>query len=748
MIRLSAFILVVLVLLLALMVPEVSPLINVGQYRGTIQNLIENITEHTVQLEKVVYNPFNGLLTLELNDLEIEASDPDDPPLLTSPKVYIGIRPLSLLSPRIEMEAITFVNPQINIVAHREQKLLARAQSKALASDHNMTRNLGQGLAGLTLGKLSIQNGMLTFIDRLQPTVNTLITDHIHLNIHALSPEMASPLTATARIHNIPFTLNGHIGPLPASLDPFEMPLLLSMEAKSIGLADLNDLFPESNFQARLSRGYLTTMVNGTLRSGLQTSSWMQLDGLELVNTNNPILKGKASFWNLGVGRTKKDGPKAMDIAFRQKSMLHMNHEDQSTLEFKEFFIYLNGTPVLETKGLIHEGFWGTWDLQFNILDSFHFSQLPLPQDFPLKGGTPKGTASVSGSWPDGLELHSQLDFSPTSFQLPPLVKKEGIPLIIATKAHISEQRLTIHNCRITTPDDANASIEISGSLYPSLAMQGSGRWQLVHLADYFPILTPWNSSGELELDLAISASSQGLQPDRAAGVARIKTGRIHDFSFDRLEAPFRWIAPEIRWPQIIIDTGDGRINGFLTVIADGEKPPFYTAMINPSALSLDKLPMANTDSDLTLEGLLYGSFTIQGTLSPQSTPEPRTMTGHGTLRLKPGRLTGIDPMTFVKPITDELTITNSEKKLYWDQAQAEVHMNPKELQLDALKIQGSDFLMRGSGVWRFKDRHWFDLQVNNLLPPWGAGNDFAIHVEGDDITKGIRVTPKIQFTP
>ncbi|MEO5327470.1 MAG: DUF748 domain-containing protein [Magnetococcus sp. THC-1_WYH] len=746
MIRLSAFILVVLVLSLATMVSGIPSFIHVGQYRGTIQRVIEDITGHTVHLEKVVYNPFNGLLALELNHLEIEASDPDDPPLLTSPKVFIGIRPLSLLSPRIEIEAITLVNPQINIVAHREQKLLARAQSKALASDHNMTRNLGQGLAGLTLGKLSIQNGMLTFIDRLQPTVNTLITDHIHLNIHALSPAIASPLTATARIHNIPLTLNGHVGPLPASLDPFEMPLLLSMEAKSIGLADLNDLLPESNFQARLSRGYLTTMVNGTLRSGLQTSSWLQLDGLELVNTDNPILKGKASFWNLS---TRKDSPKAVDIAFRQKSMLHMNRDYQSTLEFKEFFVYLNGTPILETKGLIHEGFWGTWDVQFNILDSFNFSKLPLPPDFPLHGSTPKGAVSVRGSWPDGLELHSQLDFSPTSFQFPPLVKKEGIPLIIATKAHISNQRLTIQDCRITTPDDANASVEISGLLYPSLAIQGVGRWQLAHLANYFPILTPWNSSGELEWDMALSTSSpQGFQPDRATGVARIKTGRIHEFSFEKLETPFRWIAPEIRLPQLVIDTGDGRIDGFLTIIADPDKPPFYTATFNPSALSLEKLPITNTDSDSKLEGLLYGSLTLQGTLGPQSTPEPGTLTGHGTLRLQPGRLTGVDPMTFVKPVTDELTLTNSDKRLYWDQAQANIRIHSQGFQLDALKIQGDDFLMHGSGGWRFKDRHWFDLQVSNLLPPWGAGHDFAIHVEGDDITKGIRVTPKIQFTP
>ncbi|HIJ84240.1 MAG TPA: DUF748 domain-containing protein, partial [Magnetococcales bacterium] len=652
-----------------------------------------------------------------------------------------------LLLRQPELATITFVNPQINVVAHRSQKWIDQAQDKALASDRNMTQELGSGLTGLTLGKISIQNGIFTFIDRARLTEGTLIVDHIHLGLHALSPNRASPLTATARIHNIPFVVNGQVGPLPDSLDPLEMPLLLSLDAKSSGLADFNDMFPDSHVQARLSRGYLTTMLHGTLNSGLETSSWIQLDGLELVNTDKLVANEKKFFWNFGVARAIKEGPRFMDVAFRQKSKLILNRDHKSTLAFEECFVYLNGTPIIEMQGNVIGGLSGILDFEFNFLDSVSFQRLPGSQFFPLGGGTPTGKIFVKGSWPEGVEIRSQLDLSPTTIHLPPFVKNEAVPLSMTATAQFSNERFHIQNSRFSNPGDATSAMEFSGLILPTLALQGIGRWPLAQLADYFPIIAPWSPFGEMDLEMVMTTAKNDMQPDRASGILRVKGGRINNFSFEKLEVPFRWIDPELRLSHVLVDMGDGRLDGFFTVVSNEGSPWFYSAMINPTGIAMDKLPTAWIESEARLEGLVFGSLNFQGTLNNFFIPEPDTMTGHGYLFIQPGRLGGIDPITLFKPPTEKTTISSSEQWLYWDRAQAGLRWNRQGVQLEKFQIQGVDFLMKGQGQWNFKDKHWFDLQVFNDSSQEG-GDGFLVHVEGDDITKGLRMMPLLKAPP
>ncbi|HIJ84310.1 MAG TPA: hypothetical protein HPQ00_08910, partial [Magnetococcales bacterium] len=89
MIRFFSFILLLLILVLAFVPLETLSIFDVDRHRGRIRQIVENITGHKVQIERVDYNPFNGLFTLEVIDLEVEASDPDNPPLLLAPKVLL-----------------------------------------------------------------------------------------------------------------------------------------------------------------------------------------------------------------------------------------------------------------------------------------------------------------------------------------------------------------------------------------------------------------------------------------------------------------------------------------------------------------------------------------------------------------------------------------------------------------------------------------------------------------------------------
>ncbi|MBF0174861.1 MAG: DUF748 domain-containing protein [Magnetococcales bacterium] len=746
MIRFFTFILVALILALAFMPLETPSMLDVDRYRERIRQMVETISGHKVQIERVDYNPLNGLFTLELYNLEIEASDPDNPPLISAPKVFLGIRAISLLLHRPELVTITLVNPLINIVGHGNMKLLDRAQDKARVSNRNMTQELGWGLTGLTLGKVSIQNGMITFIDPSKSTEGPLIIDHIHLNLHALSPSRASPLTATARIHNIPFTINGQVGPLPASLDPMAMPLLLSLDAKSTGLADFNDLFPDSHVQARLSRGYLTTMLHGTLESGLQTSSWVQLDGLELANPDPLNPKGKATLWNLGVGRAKKDGPRTMDIAFRQKSLLRVTQEEPSTLEFDELFIHVDGKPMVQTRGRIDGGIHGGWDLEFILLNSMDFSRLPLPRDIPLSGGTPTGHVFVKGSWPSGGEFQGKLDFAPMTVQPWAFFKGETNPLTLTARGEFSSKRFFVKESRLSVSDDPGAWVAWTGQWYPSLELHGTVQWPLARLAEQVPLLLPLKPSGNL--DLVLKMTRDEAMKDRIEGVVRVGEGRMDALAFSRFEAPFLWVAPELRLPHIEVHTEAGRIDGYLDLIAREGGEWVYSAMIHPTGVLLEKLPAMGREADPRLEGVLFGALSVQGALASLSTMEHKNMMGHGMVHLRQGRVVGMDPTSFLKPPTEEMTLSPSERSLSWDHARAWLRWDQQGLRIERMKIASSDFTMNGRGWWKFKDRYGLDLHVQNTLPPWGGGEVFAVRVEGDDITRGLRLVPSVRGMP
>ncbi len=166
---------------------------------------------------------------------------------------------------------------------------MERAQDTALASNEKLFEELGVDLTELTIGRITVQNGILAILNWDHPDGQTWIFDHLQIGIHALSPSRASPVTASARYRNIPFTLNGQLGPLPDTLDPFEMPMLLSLEAKSIGLNHMEEVLSTETIKISTSRGYLTTLLHGSLEKGLQTSTWLQLDGINLSRkSKNP----------------------------------------------------------------------------------------------------------------------------------------------------------------------------------------------------------------------------------------------------------------------------------------------------------------------------------------------------------------------------------------------------------------------------------------------------------------------------
>lgn len=437
-------------------------MINVEAYHFQIISSLENITGHPVSLGKVAFSPTGGLFTLELQDLEIHAQEPTEPPLLRVKKVQIGMTPLSFFHKitqrevddwhlQLDISSLTLIQPQMNILQRRDTWLMRWAQDTAQRSDKKIEREFGLGLTDISIGSIKIQSGIMTLLNGENPDGHTLVFDRIQAGMHALSPNRASPVSLSARFQTVPFTLNGQIGPLPNAFDFAELPVLLSLEAKSGTLPQLKNIFtnpfiPQPHtINIHVARGYFSTLFYGTLKKGMRTSSRVELDKLvvdaslkkENPSSDNPstdIKKAQqeAQETQQEAGKQQKTDAQtistaawetkagtAMDWAFRQKSVLRLENSG-FFFQIEELFLYLDRKPILDVKGVFDRGEDGFLDLKLTTLGSVRLEQFPYIFFPYLSGDSLQGTLHIHGSWPDSIALSAKLDLSPTAFSFPP----------------------------------------------------------------------------------------------------------------------------------------------------------------------------------------------------------------------------------------------------------------------------------------------------------------------------------------
>ncbi|MEO5362702.1 MAG: AsmA-like C-terminal region-containing protein [Magnetococcus sp. DMHC-8] len=682
-------------------------LTDVEHFRPKVVAALEQITGRPVSLESILFAPTEGVFALELKNLQIHGQTPTEPPLLTARKVQVGIGFFPFLynnfeNAPLEISSLTLNNPQINIVQRDDMWLVHLLQDAVEQSDRHMRRHLGWGLTQLSIHSIKIRNGMLTLLNWEHATGQAVVFDRIQADLHALTAQHPSPVSLAARFQAVPFTVTGQIGPLPASLDLADMPMLLNLEAKTASLMQFADFFTHLSaffinriqtvhwpreWEMRGARGYFATLINGTLKKGLQTKTRLELDKLILAPRPGPT-------GPVGTPAPPKPanpteplfGKEAVpvDLAVRQKSILRLE-QDHPLWLLEEGFLYLDGKPILDIKGSLHDmGRESETDALVNLtittLASFDSSRFAHPLAPFWSGGTPQGTVRVQGAWPHALQWSGHLDLTQTALSFPPAApppptdpspappprrvrpeqerfqpvhallhalgvdKQAGIPLVIDW--HLLQEQTTgqepvwlLKELLISRPalppaDQTPYRLRLSGSLQPTLQLALAGEWELSILKEYLTRATAWNVAGvaHLEATMTLDAVHDGGTTDHLIlrtmdGQLRADSGHLAGVDWQDFSTRIELDQARLVLSELEANTGLGRLNGQLLVdFAGPDRPPAtYHALFAFAGVVLGKLAESSHSGHVGLSPTRQaGKQRIPG---PSSRPAPPAAT-------------------------------------------------------------------------------------------------------------------------
>lgn len=719
---------------------------NLDRFRPRIIQILKHITGHPISIKKMKYAPLRGLFTLELQELEILAYDPAEPPMLQVPDTLLSFSAVSLILGKPQLSAIKLIRPQINIVLRNNSPLMERAQDTALASDEKLLQELGIGFTDLSIGRITVQNGILAILDWDHPEGRTWVIDHLQLGIHALSPTQPSPLNASARYRSIPFTVNGQIGPLPDTLNPFSMPILLSLEAKSVVLNDMQEILSTETIKISTSRGYVSSLLHGSLNTGLQTSTWLQLDGVNISRKDKYThdQANKTVTQNFLDRFSNRNEKKTLDIALRQKSTIDIDWKGVANVDFQEFFVYLDGSPILETKGSVKKSWHGPMQLDVKLLNTVNLDRFPWPQNFPFKGQSPEGSFTLKGNWPSEIIYSADLDLTKTIIEMNQFQKSSDTPLEIKLFITQINDLITFNHVALSHPAVSDHTATISGTVAPKINLNTTVSWDIGNLQNYFPIAQQWDTKGLTNLRMQVSDAA-GSFPWQVTGELKAAKGSFENFEFQNLRIPFEIRENRLYLPNVELLAAGGRIEAL--ALADLSKSPIiFDSRIILVGTDLSLLPGSAPEGDdnIKLDGYLFAETSLQGQLDEETLfPTTGHLIGHTNLRIEPGGVSGIDQAAFFEKPTGESVISNPNKALYWNRLEASIDLLNEQLTLESIKIDSGETQITGSGLWDFIGNSSFNLDIKTEWNPnTGFNKQFAVDIEGDAITHGFRMKP------
>ncbi|MBF0156938.1 MAG: hypothetical protein HQL57_07110 [Magnetococcales bacterium] len=716
--------------------------INVEQYRAIILSTMRRLTGHQVTMGTMSISTGSGLVSLQLDEVVVLASDPADPPILQVERILLGVSPAPLLRSSLKVTSITLIGPQLNLTTRAGSRLLERAHAQAVRSDQELSQSLGLGLTDLAIGQVTVRDGILTILDWDQAVSRTLLLDRIDASIHGLSPARPSPITVSARFQSMPLTIHGQIGPLPESLDFYEMPFLLNLDAKSQGLTSLTNTFPGLPFEARASRAYFTTLVHGSLAAGVQANSWMELDKLTLKSPEPQKAEATTP--------TETSPPQPLDLAWRQKSTFHLDHTHGGELALQEFFLYLEGIPVMQLTGqLRHNQEWQI-ALTAKTLGGVGLGSLPDIFRGTLSGKTGVGSLSLSGTWPSPLTLEADLDFANTRILWPPprvdhqswFSKQAGIPLRVRASLRQESENTVLDKLEILRPGADSQLVQLSGELWPQTELAIQGRWDPILLADYFPVLQRLPVRGPVEFT-ATGARTADDSWD-LGGTVNASWGQFGPITVRELTTEFHYSAGLLALPIIRGRLGNGLAEG-TALLASSDRGHRYEAFLAADGISLERLVTNDPGNRhlLEVQGVFSLSGEARGVLADDLTPaSPLSAWFH--LEVAPGRILGLDKDRLATKPDRNQAITQEGKEFFYSEARADLRVEDRAWRLQNITIDASGLRLQGEGGMQPGKGRWFDLEVER---DWLPGEGYPLHLReiGEEL---VIIEPESPPTP
>lgn len=681
-------------------------------YRTRILETLEQVTGHKARMGQLELAPALGI-QLRIRDLELLSHDPTEPPFLQVQEALITPS-LAMLwkRDRLAISAITLVRPQITLVQRHEQKLLERAQTTARLGDARLAQLMhGQGLSQIQIGRITLTNGIIAILDWEAKTnaTSTLILDHLQAHIHNVTANRASPISASARFQDIPFTANGQLGPLPENVDLTRMPLILSLEAKAVDPSLLLGTIAFLPIQAHTSRGYFSALLHGNLAEGMQVNSLLQMERLTLSLP--------------AAVRT----PPTFDLMVRQNSVMQLLGDDLNW-HLKELYLSTGGTPLLEARGHWHSS-QGLF-LELSSRQPLPVAQLPLPVRWPLQGGTLKGTLLLEGNWTERMNLHLTLQLKDTVVAATPIHKGAGPPLALDARLEWDRLKgLGITNAVLqATPGE---ELRLSGRLTPQPDLTVVGEWQLANLKHYLAPAREWNANGRIALEegkFRFTEQAEGGSGWHGSGRVQLHQSQLGWLKLAGVRAALL-LAPE--GTTITLDEmrlAGGVVQGAAFLATEPvERPPFHASLV-AAGIRLEELSSPLPPSLFPVEGILSGHGNLQGTLDGHWLPtEPLAMQGH--LEIGPGRMLNLNPLLLSSPQSGEISLATTGKAFYWETLSADLAISQGQTWLSNLEANSAQLRLTGRGRRDPMGGH-YELLVSNDWVEGTAATQWRVGIQ------------------
>ncbi|MFA9562131.1 MAG: AsmA family protein [Nitrospirota bacterium] len=221
-------IVLVLLVLIILLLPF---LLDLNRYRDQYLPILEQALHRKVEVEDVRLTLF-PTLGVQLRQVVV-ADDPtlSSKPFLTVPSVQVAVQWKPLLQRRIEVESVLIENPILQVIRSEKGDFNTSTIGKISTSGEISSEkaepqdSVSPFLGVLAVKRFSMTGGTLQYEDRTHQPLQAYQIEKLVLNTESV----AIGETAGVRVHGmlmpyqVPFDVNGRLGPLQANLDIAEL---------------------------------------------------------------------------------------------------------------------------------------------------------------------------------------------------------------------------------------------------------------------------------------------------------------------------------------------------------------------------------------------------------------------------------------------------------------------------------------------------------------------------------------------
>ncbi|MBF0158580.1 MAG: hypothetical protein HQL58_03565 [Magnetococcales bacterium] len=702
----------------------------------------ERLLGRPVQVGTVTFFPLGGL-AIKLHQLVVPAAD--GRPLLQIDEVIVGLSPEFLLQGTLRFSSVTLVDPQIRLYQQPDQSWGEQLFVLLEEMRQHGERQQERLAVSSTIGRLTVRNGRVLTEPAGHSGPADVWMDGVHANLLDFSPTRPTPIRLSGRLKRVPFTLDGQLGPLPASGEWLSLPVMINVDMKAFGAATLAPLLTALHLGEiwpglRAARGQLVLTLRGNIQHGLQSRAELRLAQLS-----------RPTPWPV------------QQLTLQQKSLLRLdldhNRRFVPLLLLQEGRIHLNNLPWLDVKGTVQ---WlqsqPHFSLELAALQAVDMAvvaslmreqrYLAMPIEWPLPAGRIKGQWLLLGSWAGAVNFFGQLDLSRATLAWPPFHKEAGVPLMLELRGSYADQELHLQQAVMTATD--RTRLEWFGRLAPTQSLTMVGQVEGTLLKDYLPALRHWSLRGDSRVQMTWSR-----HPDQTVAEMWFNTGPFHLGGFDISDgtAHVRWSGSRFFIPTARFRLAQGWVNlsgmvygqaptwgydvttSFQDVVAEalGEtplQPILLDRMLAPLLVGHDSMPLSIESARCS------GYSTFRGWLTADGVERP--VAGRLHLELAPGRLSGSTrPQWPERPMVeqDEKMAGVAPERLEgveiaWDHATVDVVLDQERVLFRNLLLQSDDLEIQGSG--RHDDSGTVDDQLQFWSPWWRDPRPVQLHLSGD----------------